>query len=91
VRDLPDLSSLACPNCGLRYLHDQRQIIAHHGNDYLVRCACLCGLIATFLLEAHEDKGPPITVEDVFIAHEFLETYSGDVYGLIAKKPVDPK
>lgn len=93
MRDLPQVRRLTCPNCHRRYQSGQVAILGYHGDDYLIRCSCVCGLIATFLVTATSDdpKGPPITIDDVLAAHEFLKCYAGNVYGLIGLPKEEPK
>lgn len=80
-------SRVACPVCKRRYVSGQVAILGHHGLDYLIRCACTCGAIATFLVTNEDDpRQPPIAFEDVLIAHKFLEEYAGGIDGLFNKE-----
>lgn len=81
-----------CPVCGHSYQSSQVAILGMQGEDYLIRCICTCGAIATFLFSQEKATDPPVTVDDVLIAHEFLKEYNGNADGLFAKAlpPGDP-
>lgn len=83
--DRPDVR-LACPGCGHSYSSEQVDVIGHHLGSFLVKCTCVCERVALFLVDT-TIRLAPIAFEDVLIAHEFLEGYTGDIKGLFPPPP----
>jgi len=87
--------TVRCANCGATYGREDVSVVGNRDDYWFVRCLCRsCGTqgIGVVIVKevaapsgpapADQIEAPPLTVDDVLVAHEVLREYSGDARGL---------
>jgi hypothetical protein len=86
--------TVRCANCGAAYGRDDVSVVGNRDEYWFVRCSCRgCGTqgigvvivkeVAAAVTE-HQMGDQALEMDDVLVAHDLLQQYTGDMHGLFA-------